>query len=221
MTLLIKFPTRNRRLKFEQVYSKYKELATNPSTKIVAIIDPDDRMSYIACNNGGIDYIMTKGTGKIAAINTPLRLCDTYDVLLLASDDMIPQVKGYDQIIIDDMARTYPDTDGVLWYNDGYTGNKLNTLVCAGRKYLERFGYIYHPDYKSLWCDNEFMDVANSIGKMTYIDKVIIKHDHPMNVGSPMDNLYRINERWYKHDEQTYMKRKAEGFLMRSIYAHA
>ena len=221
MNLLIKFPTRNRSQKFLRVYNQYKDLASNPSTKIVAVIDPDDRMTKIACVNNDIDHITTTGKGKINAINTPLRLCDTYDILLLASDDMIPHVKGYDQIIIDKMRELYPDTDGVLWFNDGYTGSRLNTLVCAGRKYLDRFGYIYHPDYKSLWCDNEFMEIAQGIGKMTYIDQVIISHNHPMNIGSNMDELYRVNEAYYRQDEQTFKKRKEQGFPISSIYVTA
>jgi hypothetical protein len=38
---------------------------------------------------------------------------------MLASDDMIPVVSGYDQIIRNDMYENFKNTDGVLWYNDG------------------------------------------------------------------------------------------------------
>jgi hypothetical protein len=77
------------------------------------------------------------------------------------------------------MTEHYPDTDGVLWFNDGYQGNRLNTLCILGKKYYDRFNYIYHPDYISVWCDNEFMDVANLLGKQIYFDDIIIRHEHP------------------------------------------
>ena len=92
---------------------------------------------------------------------------------------MIPVVKGYDTIIKNNMSKLYPDTDGVLWFNDGYQGNKLNTLCILGKKYYDRFGYIYNPEYISVWSDNEFMDVGNILGKQTYFDEVIIQHQHP------------------------------------------
>ena len=42
--------------------------------------------------------------------------CKTWDILLLASDDMIPVCDGYDQIIRDDMFTYHRNGDGVLWY---------------------------------------------------------------------------------------------------------
>ena len=66
------------------------------------------------------------------------------------------------------MTELYPNTDGVLWFNDGNQGNRLNTLCILGKKYYERFNYIYHPDYTSLWADNEFMDVANLLNKQIF-----------------------------------------------------
>ena len=75
-------------------------------------------------------------------------------IVLLASDDMIPMEKGFDNIIIDKMKNYYPDTDGVLWFNDGYQGDKLNTLCILGKKYYDRFGYIYNPEYISVLSDN-------------------------------------------------------------------
>jgi hypothetical protein len=94
---------------------------------------------------------------------------------------MTPIVKGYDNIIRNNMKTHYPDTDGVLWFNDGYQGQNLNTLCILGRKYYQRFGYIYCPEYKSLWCDNEFMDQANLLGRQIYFHETIIKHEHPAN----------------------------------------
>ena len=76
------------------------------------------------------------------------------------------------------MTENFPDTDGCVHFDDGYTHHQLITFSILGRKLYEHFGYIYHPDYKSLYCDNEFTQEVTRLGKVVYIDKVIVKHEH-------------------------------------------
>jgi hypothetical protein len=121
---------------------------------------------------------------------------------------MIPSIRGYDQIIRDKMRTHYPDTDGVLHFNDGVRGKNLNTLCILGKKYYDRFGYIYHPSYKSLWCDNEFTDVSNSLNKSTYIETVIIRHEHPLWTKTGYDDLYKHNDTYDTQDKANYNIRK-------------
>lgn len=216
MQLLIKFPSRNRPDKFLSVLQSYASLCNEKNlTSFLITLDADDTSmihldSQIHAILSDFEHKIIYGTstGKIHAINRDMEQAPDWDVLLLASDDMIPQVQGYDQIIRDKMAHFYNDTDGVLWFNDGYTGSKLNTLVCMGRKYYNRFNYIYNPIYKSLFCDNEFMDTANNLGRQSYFDEVIIKHEHPANTGTGQDELYRVNDRYWNEDERTYLHNK-------------
>lgn len=163
---------------------------------------------------GNLGYVFGDSTGKIDAINRDMDKAVDWDVLLLLSDDMHPTVFGYDKIICDEMRRSFPDRDGVLWLNDGHTGRKLNTIVCMGRKYYDRFGYIYHPSYKSLFADNEFTDVSVRLGRVQYIQRVIIEHRHPMNIrGVGMDDLYRRNDALFHEDRRLYFYRKKNNFI--------
>lgn len=70
----------------------------------------------------------------------------------------------------------------------------------------ERFGYIYHPAYKSFYCDLEFTDEVYGMKKAVYISQVIIQHKWS---GGPKsrDALYRRNS-GMKGDEQVYNERK-------------
>jgi hypothetical protein len=78
-----------------------------------------------------------------------------------------------------------------------------------GKKYFERFGFLYEPSYHSLFCDNEFTDISVRLNKVFYYDKVLIQHRHPMNVrGVPVDTLYRRNDAYFKIDQATYLRRK-------------
>lgn len=220
MNLLIKLPSRERPSKLMSTITAYQNMRTNPDTKFLITLDEDDSRcntkemhNYLAMW-GNLTVVWGRSESKIHAVNRDLNdYVGKWDVLLLASDDMIPVVKGYDDIILQDMAKYYADTDGVLWYSDGYVGNRLNTLSILGRKYYERDRYIYHPSYKSLWSDNEFTEVANLRGRQTYIDRVIIEHRHPMNSRQvAMDGLYKKNESYFNIDKKTYLSRKEINF---------
>ena len=216
MRLLIKFPTRSRPEKFFEVMDLYYSYAEDIDNVLFVIsCDIDDS----TMNNHNVisrinNYKNTKvyfsqNRSKIQAVNANMP-AEGWDVLLLASDDMIPQKRGYDKIITENMIKYYPDTDGVLWFPDGYR-NDLNTLSIMGKKYYDRFGYIYHPAYFSLWCDNEFQEVAEKLGKQTRIDDTIIKHCHVGWGHGKRDDLFFRNNT-LESDMRVFQQRKALGF---------
>jgi REP element-mobilizing transposase RayT len=190
--ILIKFPTRSRHEKAIDVINKYISFATDPDhIQIIVTIDQDDQPEKYIFTDPRIVVKIGVSNSKIHAINRDMPHHSTFDILLLASDDMIPIVRGYDDIIRTRMCENFPDGDGVLWFNDGFRQNRINTLVICGSKYYQRFGYIYYPEYKSLWCDNDFTDVANKLKRQVYFDIVIIKHEHPANnLDVKSDKLY-------------------------------
>jgi hypothetical protein len=186
MNILVKFPTLNRTTQFFNTLYKYYKMAENlDNMKFVITIDESDHsMNNEKVLNGlktypNLECHIGTSKSKIDAINRDLDKIHNWDILLLASDDMIPQVLGYDEIIRNDMKKYYSDLDGILWYNDGHQKNNLNTLSILGKKYFDRFKYIYYPEYKSEWADNEFTRVGNLLKRQTYIDNVIIEHQHP------------------------------------------
>jgi hypothetical protein len=219
MRLLIKFPTRNRPNKFLKVLNTYVKNLDDKTTKIIVSCDLDDdtmteeHIKDVIEQYDNVTMFYGNNKSKIEAINADLDNVD-FDILLLASDDMIPVVKGYDTIIRNNMFKLYPDTDGILWFNDGYQGNKLNTLCILGKKYYDRFGYIYNPEYISVWSDNEFMDVGNILEKQTYFDEVIIQHQHPDWGFGNRDEIHTNNSINESKDRQTYIKRKEKNFYL-------
>lgn len=218
MKLLVKFPTRARKDKFFHTLDLYYSLLSDiENTKFVITLDSDDViMNSIECRerlNGfpNLSYYYGESKTKIEAVNADMESQKDWDILLLASDDMIPVVKGYDDTIRSDMMKHFPDTNGVLWYNDGYVSH-LNTLSIMGRKYYDKFGYIYHPSYKSFWCDNEYQDVFYILNCYCKFDRVIIKHEHPTWTGRGNDQLYRENSIYYNSDQRNYEERKKRNF---------
>lgn len=221
MRILLKCPTRTRPEKVVSTLGTYVRLANQPKQLGIAVsCDVDDESMRITtdltrilnqCAWGRIFY----GTNrtKIEACNANMEEIDfPWDIVVLVSDDMIPQIRGYDDVIRNHMMAQFPNTDGILWFNDGTQGDKLNTLTIFGRKMYESFGYLYNPEYKSLFCDTELTDQCRTTHaqKTSYIPYVIIRHEHPgAGYVRNMDGLYQRNQTYWNEDMYTYIRRKA------------
>lgn len=218
MKLLIKFPTRNRKEQFFSTFKKYQEFITEPTTRFLITIDDDDsdmnnnEVLSILESYENVSFVVGQSTSKVHAINRDINTSEDWDIILLASDDMIPQVKGFDKIINTLMSSNYPDTDGILFFNDGFKGQELNTLCILGKKYYKRFNYIYYPEYKSTWCDNEFMMVGDLLKRQTYFPIVIIKHEHPDWGYGKHDIIHSKNFNDLDFDKSLYFYRESKNF---------
>lgn len=220
MNILVKFPTRGRPdLFFNTLDIYYKQASNFGKMHFLVSIDNNDpymntdKVKAKLTTYVNLSFHLGDSKSKIDAVNRDMNFAPDYDIILLASDDMIPQVYGYDEIIRKNMQEYYPDTDGILFFNDGYRGKDLNTLCILGKKYYKRFNYIYNPEYLSLFADNEFMDLGWILKKQTYFDDVIIRHEHPEH-GFHMqkDRIHELNEIHYVTDLMIYRKRKANNF---------
>ena len=218
MNILLKCPTRSRPRQVIETLRLYVQLANQPNRLGVCVsCDTDD----ISMHDQNVDYHINKlpvawvkifysdNTSKIQAVNADMDKVDwNWDIVILVSDDMIPKVRGYDDIIRSNMT---PDLDRIVWINDGMQGYYLNTLSIMGRKMYDSFGYIYHPSYKSLFCDNEFTDLCKGslYHKCSYIEQVLIRHEH-FRTGFPEKNdaLYQKNQKYWYVDFKNYISRK-------------
>jgi len=158
-----------------------------------------------------------KTTNKIEAINRDIPVMNhlklnhdlSWQILLNLSDDQRPIIKGWDEII----RKAMPDNlDASLWFRDGQP--RINTMEIIGRNYYERFGYIYHPDFKSFYCDNLATDMALFQGKCIRSGKQLFDHLHPAwnkPNSLPMDDLYRHNQKYWDEDKATYNRMVRDG----------
>lgn len=215
MKLLFKYPTRSRPAWFKTTLDLYQTMLSGKhDCRFVISIDSDDA----TMNNPEMkDYMRAKEVsfhinppaGKIAAINADLVLYD-FDIVIAIADDMTPILRGYDDVIVQDMIKNYPDLNGAIHYSDGAgAGACLCVLPVIGRKLYDQFGYIYWPEYKSLWCDNEQTDVFREMGVMKWIEKVVIRHDFRKHGN---DEVYKVAHSNWHWDQMLYEKRKELGF---------
>lgn len=213
MRILLKCPTRGRREKFLSTIRKWVELAHRPESLGIAVSLDSDDVSMGNFTEADLPNVAWKrvyrgpNKTKIQACNADIENVEwPWDIIILVSDDMIPEVDGYDMKIREAM----PDSlDHVVWVHDGFQNEKLNTLNIFGRARYNSWGYMYYPEYKSFYCDNELTDwCRENPSKCTIISEVLIRHHHPLANGSPSDVLYERNQRHFVDDAALYERRK-------------
>jgi hypothetical protein len=225
---VIKFPTRNRPEKFKTVMTQYLTLLSGKNdVRFIITMDEDDAtmnnpemQQWLAtrAKNAQIECFYGHSKSKIEACNANLEGVDG-DVLMLASDDMVPIQMGYDEIINVAFKEAFPDYDGAIKFWDGLRPKEdpLMTLTVMGFPLYKQFGYIYNPEYKSLYCDNEQTQVCWKLGKLRRCDVCIIQHQW---TPEPFDALHARNENqeMYGVDGETFKRRSANNFDMEAMF---
>ncbi|MES2179826.1 MAG: glycosyltransferase [Gemmatimonadota bacterium] len=221
--LLVRMPTRARPQQALEVLAKYRDMAIG-HVAIEVVIDEDDRLS----NNtqflqrlAELDCTVTVGRhkSKIEACNAG-RVCD-WGVLVLASDDMVPVMRGYDQRILAAFEKHFPLLDGAICFDDGYNKDHVRegepvtcTLPVLGRHVFEEVlgGYVYHPEYRSIFCDTDQTFLLNNMKRMVFVDEIVVEHRHFANSKATFDELYKHNSRHDEHDQKLFEERRAAEF---------
>lgn len=214
MKILFKFTTRSRPHNFERGMQSILSNLTegNHNYQILVSVDYDDGSMEASLGKyeSHPNVLICKGysTNKINAINRDVEKADAdWDILVNMSDDMCFKTKGFDEII----RKHFDNLGQCLHFPDGNTMDII-TLSIIGRKFYDRFGYIYHPDYISLWCDNEQTDVAKMLGAYKFVYEYLYEHLHPAFGKAQLDAQYLKTEGYFEADRYTYQRRKANNF---------
>lgn len=221
--LLINFASRSRPQKFADCLKNIHDNLTSNNFLILASLDTDDA----SMNNDEVksklsEYpnvypIWGESKSKIHAINRSMEKApDNWSVVINTSDDVFFVQKGFDEIIMKEMQDAFPDYDGVIHAPDQNQGRNCMTVSIIGKKYYDRDKYIYHPSYKSLWCDLEAQEVAQIRGCYKFIDKHLFNHNHPSFGQCQYDAQYLKTESMEvrNEDEQIYRTRQLNNFYI-------
>lgn len=215
MKILIKFPSRGRPKKFKETLECYLNFASKKhDINFVCSFDQDDELmntkeirDYLDQYNF-VKYFYGYSQNKVEAINANID-DQIFDILILAADDLFPCQANYDDIIVSDMKKFHPDEDGCLHYMNPSWEERLDIGCIMTYKYYKRFNYIYHPSYKTIFCDNEYMKVAKILGKHIYIPNQIFNHLYVISDPTANKNWVFNNE-----DEKNFYNREQNNFYM-------
>jgi hypothetical protein len=102
---------------------------------------------------------------------------------------------------------------GILQVSDGITVTKL-TIPIMNREAYKKLGYIYHPDYISMYADDDLRKTALQHGMYYNGTDIMIEHRHYSVNKAKMDKTYASeNSRTaWKIGEQVFFERAKNKF---------
>lgn len=136
----------------------------------------------------------------------------TGNLLIQVSDDFdCPE--GWDKLLIDALTGK---EDFIVKTDDGVKVSGINSdniiaLPILDRKYYERFGHIYHPDYKHFYGDEELSNVGDILGRKITLP-ILFEHIHYVNGKAKEDDVNRKNNKHFQSDKETFKIRKEKNF---------
>ncbi len=88
-----------------------------------------------------------------------------------------------------------PHLDGE--YVIDLTGEPTEWIVYSAltRKRYERYGYVLHPEFESMYADNYYSHVAHKDGVVISGRHLGFKHNHPINGRMALDEIYELQNR--------------------------
>ena len=213
------FATRSRPEKMAAAFATIVAHSYKSRYTVGLTIDDDDTATLNSNELADLlkyPYVYVNGgtsKNKVHAINRGMEGWQG-DIVVNMSDDMRFLKPAFD---IDIINAFEGNLDRFIHFPDGRVNHLLPTMSIMGRTYYDRFGYIYHPQYESLWCDNEAMDVAKRLGCYKYVDKRLFDHYHPAWTGEPVDALLNHTQSFFRADEITYIRRSKAGYPTNNV----
>lgn len=166
-------------------------------------LDYDDESNYA---DDFWKIVYNYNTTAIEAINFAATRANG-DYLLIVSDDtdcfenwdveLLKAIKGH-------------KSDFCAKCNDGLQPT-LITMPFMDRAYYERYGYVYHPDYKHMFADQELTAVAMMTGKYIKLD-LSFPHLHYSTGKTPKDEINVKNDLTWRQGEMLFNDRLKTNF---------
>jgi glycosyltransferase involved in cell wall biosynthesis len=90
------------------------------------------------------------------------------------------------------------------------TAYNLLTLPIITKEFYQEFGYFFHPEFKSMWCDNFIYEQAKRNGYLVDARQIVFTHRHYTNVNaefrSEIDETYIRSNNMYNEGKVTFDK---------------
>lgn len=176
MKFSIIHPSRKRPKRSFETVDCWLNSAVSKDIEVIISIDETetykDRYWQYYGSKSNCRLIVRDNRCAVDAINNAAKEA-TGDILIVVSDDTDCKYK-WDQDIIQ---ATHGKEDFVLKVYDGIQ-NWMVTMPVMDRKYYERFGYIYYPEFKHMFCDTFLTHQADALKKIIWRNDITIRHNH-------------------------------------------
>ncbi|MFE3866044.1 glycosyltransferase family 2 protein [Streptomyces goshikiensis] len=218
--LLMIVPTRGRPGSVSAVLDCW--LKTEATADLIFAVDDDDPMLP-----GYRDHMESINDPRIRwYIGPRLRLCGTlnavavseaphYKFLAFMGDDNRPRTRGWDARF----RRCLSEGPGIVYGNDLLQGEAMATTVAMTSDIVRTLGYMAPPAFIHLCIDLVWVDWGRGMGRITYLDDVILEHMHPANGKAESDDSYAESNsiKTLTTDSATYYNYRDNGGLQSDL----
>lgn len=200
MNISIIHPSRSRASIANQVRTEWITKA-DKDIEYIFSLDNDD----IQNNKYDGDCIYNNNRSAIDAINNGAEVAKG-DLFIVVSDDFsCPE--HWDTLLLEALQGK---SDYCVKTQDGLQPT-LMTLPIMDRVYYERFGYIYHPSYRHMFCDQEMTAVAHMLGKAVTLP-LLFPHNHYSTGKFKKDAITIRNNATWVQGETVFNERLKSNF---------
>ena len=199
----------------QNVVQMWRSRADNPdAVEVVIGVDGNNQAAQVAAMGvAGAKVVVqdkppfncVRGWNK-AAENT------TGKVIICVADDFNPP-QHWDTQLLQLNPPNWVDGEHIVHTEDGYV-HDIAVLSILTRKRYDRFGYVFYPQYESMFTDTEYTHVAYRDGVVIQAKQLLFEHMHPDCGKRPRDNndlLHGGKDRWNR-GEMLFNYRKGIGF---------
>ena len=212
MKITLLHPTRGRSQKSFSTSKKWIERAGVDVELIVSVdsSDPDLNQYYSMYK----DYLNTTVTNDnksvVEATNHAVKFA-TGDIFIYLSDDfdcpenwgalVLKEFEGEERpllVKVDDMLQKFEVP--------------VLTIPIMNRALYEKLGYFWHPEYKSMFVDEDLYWTARKLNALKFAPHLKFEHQHVSVGKAPDDETYRASAKNWDQGKALFAKRKALGF---------
>jgi len=161
--------------------------------------------------------LLVENTGKQDAVSAwnCAAAASTGKFIIQVADDLYPPPHWDTELL-----KVIPDLDGE-YVIEVRTGTSLDDewRRCMAhsfltRKYYERYGYLFHPEYEGMYADDEFTEKARRDGVVVDARHLLFEHRHWIGTTVPFDDIYKRQNSQERYDRglEILGRRRAQGF---------
>lgn len=210
MEITIIHASRCRPLHAEATHRSWINNASNKNSieYILSIDNSDPYLATYAAQFSGRDVkkLVTDNHSAIEAFNRGAKHSGG-NLLIAISDDFNIAPPHWDEHLL---AALKGKSDYLVKTDDG-AQPWIITLPIMDRVYYERFGYIYYPDYKHLFCDTEMTHVGDLLNRRLTIP-IKFTHNHYTTGNTKRDAINIKNDATWEQGEKLYLSRMDKDF---------
>ena len=175
--------------------------------ELIVSVDEDDRfLNQYRARYGSV--VVNRNRSAVDAVNRAAEVA-TGNIMIVLSDDFeCPKGWGI-KVLNAVMGRE----DYVLKVHDG-TQKYIVTMPILDRKYYNRFGYVYCPDYKHMFVDTHFTHVADCLKRIVWRNDIVFHHAHYSVARQRPDEINKRADATWNEGKRVYLNHVHNGFGM-------